>query len=50
MITVPLSDLAAAFLHMHANRILRSDQRQQELVLYDFLSRHYASGLARQRD
>jgi thiopeptide-type bacteriocin biosynthesis protein len=44
----PLADLAASFLHMHANRLLRSAQRAQELVLYDFLARLYASRAARQ--
>jgi hypothetical protein len=44
----PLADLAASFLHMHANRLLRSAQRAQELVLYDFLARLYESRAARQ--
>jgi hypothetical protein len=34
-LSVPLTGLAASFLHMHANRILRSAHRAQELVLYD---------------
>jgi thiopeptide-type bacteriocin biosynthesis protein len=42
-------DLAPSLLHMHANRMLRSEQRRQELVLYDFLSRLYESELARSR-
>jgi len=40
---VPLSEIALSYLHMHANRLLRSLQREQELVLYDLLARHYAS-------
>ena len=28
---------------MHANRLLRSAHRRQELVLYDFLARLYES-------
>ena len=32
---------------MHANRLLRSEQRAHELVLYDFLARLYESQLAR---
>jgi len=32
---------------MHANRILRSAQRAQELVLYDLLARTYESRVAR---
>jgi thiopeptide-type bacteriocin biosynthesis protein len=50
----PLASLARSLLHMHANRLLRSEQRAQELVLYDFLARLYQSeiaqsGLARER-
>jgi class I lanthipeptide synthase len=47
-LTHPLFDLAPSYLHMHANRILRSAQRAQELVLYDFLDRYYQSQVARQ--
>ncbi len=36
-------------LHMHANRLLRSALREQELVLYDFLLRLYGSQVARVR-
>ncbi len=42
-----LADLAPSFLHMHANRLLRSAHRAQELVLYDFLARLYESQTAR---
>ena len=45
----PLAHLASSYLHMHANRLLRSATRAQELVLYDFLNRTYQSRLARQR-
>jgi len=48
-LTVPRVALAESFLHMHANRMLVSDHRAQELVLYDFLERLYRSRLARQR-
>jgi thiopeptide-type bacteriocin biosynthesis protein len=41
--------LAASFTHMHVNRLLRSEQKTQELVLYDFLARLYASQAARAR-
>jgi hypothetical protein len=34
---------------MHANRVLRSEQRTQELVLCDFLARLYESEVARSR-
>lgn len=41
--------LAPSYVHMFANRILRSDHRAQELVLYDFLLRLYESTAARAR-
>ncbi len=37
--TIPA--LAGSYVHMHVNRMLRSAQRAQELVLYDFLRRAY---------
>jgi thiopeptide-type bacteriocin biosynthesis protein len=43
----PIRDLAPSFIHMHANRLLRSAQRAHELLLYDFLARLYDSQLAR---
>jgi thiopeptide-type bacteriocin biosynthesis protein len=46
-LAMPLNDLAATHMHMHANRLLRAAQRAQELVIYDFLERLYASRLAR---
>lgn len=46
-LTVPLRDLAWSFLHMHANRLLRSAHQEQELVLYDLLARHYEAKLCR---
>jgi thiopeptide-type bacteriocin biosynthesis protein len=46
-LSVPLADLALSYLHMHANRLLRSAHRAQELVLYDFLARLYQSQAAR---
>jgi thiopeptide-type bacteriocin biosynthesis protein len=48
-LSMPLHDLAASCLHMHANRMLRSAQRAQELVLYDFLARLDQSRAARRR-
>jgi thiopeptide-type bacteriocin biosynthesis protein len=44
---LPLTRLAPSVLHMNANRLLRSAQRAQELVLYDFLARFYESLTAR---
>jgi thiopeptide-type bacteriocin biosynthesis protein len=46
-LSVSLTELAPSYLHMHANRMLRSAQRAQELVLYDFLGRLYQSQAAR---
>ncbi len=48
-LTIPVAGLADSFLHMHVNRMLPSDQRAQELILYDFLARIYRSRLARAR-
>lgn len=42
-----LSDLAVSHVHMVANRWLRSEQRAQELVLYDQLARLYEGERAR---
>ncbi len=47
--SVGLEVVAESVVHMHLNRILRSAQRAQELVLYDFLARHYSSSAARGR-
>jgi thiopeptide-type bacteriocin biosynthesis protein len=46
-LSVPVTRLAASLLHMHANRLLRSAARAQEMVLYDLLARHYESLAAR---
>jgi thiopeptide-type bacteriocin biosynthesis protein len=46
-LTLPLAAVAPSYLHMHANRLLRSAQRAQELVLYEFLGRLYESQAAR---
>jgi thiopeptide-type bacteriocin biosynthesis protein len=43
----PLPEIARSYLHLHANRLLRSAHRQQEWLLYDFLARIYESQLAR---
>jgi thiopeptide-type bacteriocin biosynthesis protein len=47
-LNAPLAEIAWSYLHMHANRLLRSAQRSQELVLYELLDRHYSSQQARQ--
>jgi thiopeptide-type bacteriocin biosynthesis protein len=43
-----LPDLAASYAHMHANRLLRSAHRPQELVIYHLLERMLTSLAARQ--
>jgi thiopeptide-type bacteriocin biosynthesis protein len=48
-LSVPLEALAASYLHMYANRLLRAAARPQELVLYDFLEQLYEGRLARAR-
>ena len=42
-----LCELAMSLAHMHVNRMLRSAQRAQELVLYELLGRVYSSQAAR---
>ncbi|HTQ06191.1 MAG TPA: lantibiotic dehydratase [Polyangiaceae bacterium] len=44
-----LPDLAASYLHMSANRLLRSAARAHEAVLYDFIARLFESRLAKAR-
>lgn len=48
-LTKSFAEIVASYLHMHANRLLRSSHRAQELVIYDLLMRLYSSQLARQR-
>jgi thiopeptide-type bacteriocin biosynthesis protein len=45
----PVSDIAVSFVHMHANRMLRAVQPQQEVVIYDLLDRLYHARLGRER-
>ena len=54
MLSVSLQQLAISIIHMFVNRLMASEQRAHEFVLYDFLRRHYESavvrsGLTRQR-
>jgi thiopeptide-type bacteriocin biosynthesis protein len=44
---VDIPELAMSLAHMHVNRMLRSAQRAQELVLYELLSRAYSAQAAR---
>jgi thiopeptide-type bacteriocin biosynthesis protein len=46
-LSVDICDMAMSLAHMHVNRMLRSAQRAQELVLYELLGRAYSSRAAR---
>jgi thiopeptide-type bacteriocin biosynthesis protein len=46
-LSAPIEDLVLSYVHMHVNRLLRSAQRAQELVLYELLDRLYSSQAAR---
>jgi thiopeptide-type bacteriocin biosynthesis protein len=46
-LSVSLADIAGSLMHMHANRVLRSVPRAQEMLIYRFLDRAYDSALAR---
>ncbi|MEO7521813.1 MAG: thiopeptide-type bacteriocin biosynthesis protein, partial [Gemmatimonas sp.] len=45
----PLTVIVQSFVHMHVNRVLRSDHQRNERVLYDLLAQHYRGSLARGR-
>ena len=44
---IGITELGGSLVHMHLNRLLRSAQRAQELVIYDFLDRIYMAQAAR---
>jgi len=46
---VPKDQLMSSYIHMLLNRLIPADARLHELVLYDFMFRHYQSCWARQR-
>lgn len=46
---VDYTGLLESYVHMFLNRLFRSRQRLQEMVLYDFLYQFYASALAKER-
>jgi thiopeptide-type bacteriocin biosynthesis protein len=46
-LSTPVTEFAMSCAHMHVNRLLRSAQRAQELVLYELLDRLYSSQAAR---
>jgi thiopeptide-type bacteriocin biosynthesis protein len=50
LLSQALPEVAGSYLHMHANRLLRSAHRAQEMVLYDFLARLYESRAARAQE
>jgi thiopeptide-type bacteriocin biosynthesis protein len=43
-LTASRPQIAGALMHMTCNRLLRANQRANELVLYDLLLRHFESG------
>ncbi|MGB8475144.1 MAG: lantibiotic dehydratase [Candidatus Acidiferrum sp.] len=49
-LVVSFKDFVLSCAHMHANRLLRSAHREQELVIHDFLSRLYKSKAAQERN
>lgn len=46
---LPLEELAQSYVHLHANRLLRTAQRAQEACLHYFLERLYEAESARAR-
>jgi lantibiotic biosynthesis protein len=48
-LSTDLTSVLSSLVHMHMNRLLRSDHQPQEYVLYDFLERLYESRSARER-
>jgi thiopeptide-type bacteriocin biosynthesis protein len=48
-LSTSLEDIAHSLIHMFVNRVLRSSQRMQELVIYEFLARLYDSEWARHK-
>src|SRR6266542_3130854 len=47
-LSAALTDIVMSYAHMHVNRLLRSAQRAQELVLYELLDRAYSAQAGRQ--
>ncbi len=48
--TEPLSRLLSSYLHMYINRFFVSNQRKNELIIYNYLFRYYDSKLAKERN
>lgn len=47
--SIDIPNLLSSYVHMIMNRIFRSKQRMHEMVVYDFLYRHYKSTIAREK-
>jgi lantibiotic biosynthesis protein len=48
-VALPVADIVSSYVHMHVNRMLGTQPRRHEVVLYDLLSRHYDGIIARAR-
>lgn len=48
-LTAAYASIVASHLHMNANRLLKTAHAQQERTMYELLSRHYLSELARRK-
>ncbi|OBV38401.1 lantibiotic dehydratase [Janthinobacterium psychrotolerans] len=48
-LTATLQDIIGSLIHMHCNRVIATDQRRHEVVLYDFMVRILESRRSRQR-
>src|SRR5690606_24293434 len=46
---IHLYSLIASFIHIHLNRLFKSNHRLHELVIYTFLSRNYKTQQAKQK-
>jgi lantibiotic biosynthesis protein len=49
-LSCPLEQIVHSLIHMFLNRLMRSSQRLQEMVVYEFLARLYDSEVARRKD
>lgn len=48
-LTISVERIATSFLHMFTNRMLQHKGREHELLIYDFILRHYKQRKARER-
>lgn len=44
-----IDDIIKSYIHMMLNRIIASDQRLHEMVIYHFVSKHYESEMAKKK-